>query len=185
MSTTATAMASVNNGPLVPAEFSIEVERIGTHLARKVSPDMVWEYVDCAGHWHAYDKDGKHPTLDARSEHVECNGGCGDDVCEGYDIPVYHCSICGEEIEPAVVVESPGPVEYVTGRMTWTVQVRQFVSEPRVSVRVLFDGKVFFGVAERVQSSGETVGGEAFGSATLVGAGPLGERQAKREAAVA
>jgi hypothetical protein len=168
--------ATVNGGPAVPASLSVEYEQIDVTVGTKTEPDWKWTYVDQAGHFHAWSDDtdrGQLPTLTSGTEHHACDFGHGAD-CEGYDVTVYSCAICGEEIEPKTVSHSPMGREYMRGRMTWTVQVEQHVGADPVSVRLTAPGVTYFGVAARTRSSltlGETP------RTTLVGISPLGRRK--------
>lgn len=75
-------------------------------------PDPGWEVVDGHGHVHRWALTGRDeyhrpealPTLIASSRHVPCDGSCGG-VCggEGYDVTVWHCRVCGEEVRPGFV----------------------------------------------------------------------------------
>ncbi|HEY9415197.1 MAG TPA: hypothetical protein VIQ30_10590 [Pseudonocardia sp.] len=185
MSTTGPVMVSINNGQPVSGVLTIDTEMIHVQLEREVRPDMRWEFVDAAGHWHAYDKNGRLPTIDARSEHVDCPGGCGSDSCEGYEVTIHYCAICGEEIKPKTKVTSPGPERWEPGRKSWRVEIEQPVTDEKVSVRIKAGDRVFFGIAIRGSWHTEGAPGLMRTRTTLVGTGPLGERPAKREAAVA
>lgn len=73
-------------------------------------PAVGWTYTDPAGHVHSYvlDRDGvpRLPTLEVRTEHRDCNGGCGDHACEGYDVTVWHCRECDAVVEPGFVQDT-------------------------------------------------------------------------------
>lgn len=176
-------LASINGGELVPAELTVETEQIEVTLSRKVEPNLTWTYTDVNGHFHAYDKDGKLPTLTARTEHRGCDMGHDDD-CEGYDVTVYECAICGEQVEPAVRVIEPGPREFIPGPTNWTVRALVDTSADRVSVRLTsgapLDRVELFGIAAAIRRDIE--GGPAGVRVwtTFAGAGPLGERKATR-----
>ena len=169
--------ASVNNGPAVGAELTAEQEQIEITSGTATKPDMRWEYVDQSGHFHAYDQDGKLPTLHERIEQMPCPGGCDDPGCEGYTVTRYHCSICGEEIEPQRLPDLEP--KYMPGRMSWSVVVEQEIPHGEtVSVRVTAGDRVAFGVAVSAGVDVGMVGGEVFARTTLVDASPLGWRKA-------
>lgn len=65
-------------------------------------PDPAWAFTDAAGHFHAYDSDGKLPTLTRVLNHVDCDGSCGG-VCDGagYSRTEYQCPLCDEYVVPA------------------------------------------------------------------------------------
>lgn len=173
-----TALASINNGPGVPATLTVEQEQIEVRSLTATRPDLRWEYVDQAGHFHAYDKDGKLPTLETRFEQLPCPGGCDDPGCEGYTVTHYHCAICGEEVEPGRV---PDPLTFVPGRTSWTVEVEARVTDERVSVRLTtgapLDPFEAFGVAARGNIRAEGGSGGVRVWTTLHGVTPLGYRQ--------
>lgn len=65
-------------------------------------PDPAWTFTDAAGHFHAYDSDGKLPTLNMVATHLDCDGTCGG-VCDGdgYSRTDYQCLLCDEFVVPA------------------------------------------------------------------------------------
>lgn len=65
-------------------------------------PDPAWTFTDAAGHFHAYDSDGKLPTLNMVATHLDCDGTCGG-VCDGdgYSRTDYQCLLCDEYVVPA------------------------------------------------------------------------------------
>ena len=71
----------INGGESMDAVLVKRQEMIEyrSNIARKADPR--WEFTDAAGHFHAYDLSRKNelPTLDARVEHVDCDGVCKDD----------------------------------------------------------------------------------------------------------
>jgi hypothetical protein len=153
---------------------SREVETIYSERATK--PDSAWEYTDPFGHWHAYADDGSLPTLDAKQEHVDCDGTCGG-LCEGegYKVTRYYCRICSAPVEPARVPDHE-PRNIFTG-WSWTVVVYTFIPPgEEMSVQVVAEDRTAFGVGV---SSGSTVRsrhGETDTRTTINGVGPLGWR---------
>lgn len=63
--------------------------------------DPTWAFTDASGHFHAYDGDGKLPTLRRLPIAKDCDGTCGD-ICQGdgYTAWAYQCILCDEFIEP-------------------------------------------------------------------------------------
>lgn len=183
MSGTIQGGASINNGPEVPATLTIDTEMIDVTMSTKTEPDMRWEYVDPFDHFHAYDKDGKLPTLVTRTEYRDCNG-CGDEECEGYDVTVYDCAICGAPVEPATITTAPVDREYRPGRTSWTVEVEQHITEERVSVVLTAGGRTLFGIAAasgNYRAEGGPAGMRVW--TKLYGVSPLGQRKARARAA--
>lgn len=82
-----------------------DVEYIRSDMNYK--PAVGWTHTDPAGHDHSYVLDGdgvpRLPTLECRLVHRDCNGGCGDHACEGYDVTVWHCRECDAVVEPGFV----------------------------------------------------------------------------------
>lgn len=64
-------------------------------------PDATWTFIDASGHFHAYDSDGKLPTLNSRRVIKDCDGTCGD-LCggDGFSDTVYECPLCEAPVEP-------------------------------------------------------------------------------------
>jgi len=181
----ASLLISIDNGPEIAGELTVETERIDVTTASKSRPDMGWEYIDASGHFHAWsdDKDSPLPTLDRRTEHVECDFGHEDD-CEGYDVDVYSCSICGEIIEPKRIVYSPVGREYRPGRTSWTVVAAERLEcDRRVSLKLTSDRGVFFGVGVVSGFAAEDGGGGVRFETSIHGVSPLGHRKAMTPAA--
>lgn len=185
MSSSTTALASINGSPNLPASLTIETEQITIESCTATRPDLRWERVDRAGHFHAYSSDGTLPTLEARDEQMPCPGGCDDPGCDGYTVTHYQCVICGEEIEPERVPDS-GPKTF-PGPTFWTVEVEQRATaqiEPSgvmVSIRVSHDGQEMFGAATR--GEWQAMSGGPAGvrlRTTYHGVTPLGRRKAAR-----
>lgn len=177
MNSQITGMVSINNETPTAGMLTIETEMVDVTLARKTSPDPNWTYVDSAGHYHALASDGTLPTLTATTEHRECGGACGADECEGYDVTVYECAICGAEVEPGRITTYPAGREFMPGRTSWTVQVPRNVDRGLLSVRVEVGDRTFFGVAERVSGRAEGGPDGIRVQTTLSGRWPLGERK--------
>lgn len=174
---------SINGRPPVPGELTTEMERIDVTREISVKPDPAWEHVDGQGHYHAWTADGELPTLTARTEHRPCDGVHRfpmAEPCEGYDVTLYACSVCDEDIEPGTVTRHRVP-EWISGREDWTVVVRDFVrDDDRVSVRVDTGEQVLFGFAIATDRMMDSEGGA---QTTLVGASALGRRKPQRELA--
>lgn len=155
-------------------------EVIRSNIATK--PDQRWEHIDSHGHFHAYDQDGKLPTLVTRPRHVDCDGSCGG-VCdgEGYNITEWFCAICDEQIEPGQV-DDHGPHRIPT-RKDWSIKVQSDapITGDKVTVRVeLEHGIVMFGVAHVGNWEGTFGFGRTDVTTTLYSASPLGTRSMAR-----
>lgn len=162
--------ASIDNGPAIPAELTVETEQIDVTPSVETKPDPKWTYTDPAGHFHAWTDSGELPTLTTRTEHVPCGD---DDCCEGYDEPYYVCAICGVEVEPGTITTTPSSRRYEPGRKSWTVKVQGHVTAERVSVRIAAEDRTVFGIATPVDVDPSGTGART----TLVGVSPLGYRK--------
>lgn len=146
------------------------------------APDLSWTFQDANGHFHAFDKGGDLPTLNAVPRHVDCDGSCGG-ICqgEGYNVIDYTCVLCGEVVEPGSL---PGPhSETLPTPVEWDVTVHGNVDllfgmiGQKVSVRAVTTprneatARAEFGIAV---VTAVTVDGDE-GEATLLGFGELGE----------
>lgn len=145
-----------DKGPFL-GSLQIDTEVIDVTSSRdSYKPDPKWEYVDKAGHWHAFTSDGKHPTMERYEKPVPCDGSCGG-VCggEGYSETRYRCRACGKRVKPNFVVDKPAfTPQRIPGRSDWRVNVAgRFEAMPavrhpdQVTVRVTQDGRTFFGLA--------------------------------------
>lgn len=181
--TTGTATEiTLNSGTPMPGELHIEVDIITVESATATKPDPTWTHTDAAGHWHAYDNDGKLPTLEPRTRHVDCDGihdfgDQADEDCDGYDVTDWHCRICGEQVEPKRLPDR-GPRE-IPGRKHWWVQLvtDREIAVDRAVVRVKVGDRLYFGVAA-VRT--ESMEGDSHGfrvTSRIDGIGPLGERR--------
>lgn len=173
----------VDNRPAVKGSLEMGTDMVDATSMHETRPNLAWEMVDPAGHFHAWDRDGKTlPTLDSHTRHVDCEGdhvgGTEDLTC--YDVRYYACKICGWEVTPERFPD-PGP-HLIPGRSWWTATVEGLELEYGQTVSVVLsagDGAArYFGVA-RVGTTGGigAVGGEFTAMATLHGAGPLGRKR--------
>jgi hypothetical protein len=178
----------VNNDVPVAGTINIEYEQlyVGT-IAEPTKPDPSWEFVDAAGHFHAYDIDGKLPTLVAKTYADDSSGGDlePDDDPDGewddqpWSITVDACRICGEHVTPGRIPAAR--VDYMPGRMHWTVTVARYLPVGgNVTVRIDMGATMAFGVglvtAARVGRSA-TSEPVMVGESTIIGNGPLGRRK--------
>lgn len=176
MSTMRTVEIVINDGEPEAGEFSIEVEQIDVSGSWRWDP--TWEFIDARGHFHAYAKDGKTPTL--MTKLVPATGYDDEDEPYDYEASVLACRACGEVINPGMV-SSAGWREFAPGLMTWTVIVNRMVEgTDSVSLRVTSGEQLFFGIARLVGHRWD--GGRRF--TEFVGDSPLGERKARRPAEV-
>lgn len=104
---------TVNDRSIPVVEFEREMPDV--EYVRSISaslPDPGWSVYDSHGHLHQWARAGREamgrkdslPTLVGLSRQMPCNGACGG-ACggEGYTITVYHCAMCGDEVEPGLI----------------------------------------------------------------------------------
>jgi hypothetical protein len=167
----------IDDLPATEGELHVEFDRVEVS-SRSMRPDPGWEFVDAAGHYHAWagkEKDYTLPTLVQKVERVPFEYPDEDDESEDYEIRHYHCMICDEQIEPGLVAP-PLYREFAQGRMSWRVVVPVHVPiRQRASVRVSVGEKLYFGVG--VASEGTYVS-DGRARTTIIGASELGERKA-------
>jgi hypothetical protein len=146
-------------------------------------PDLAWEFVDEAGHYHAWTKDGQMPTVDRNVERIPCRGfSCvlihddDEETCGGDEKVTIVCKLCGEVVEPKYTVDHSR--QFLPGRSYWNADVYGVHLHPGDRVSVSFatahDGHVrWFGIAQ--------VGAISIKDSTYVttihGAGPLGRKK--------
>jgi hypothetical protein len=176
--------ASLNGGPELPCAFNVETEMLHVRSASASKPDPSWEHVDAAGHFHAYDLDGKLPTLEARHEDMVCND---DDCCDGdeYTIITMHCVLCGEEVEPRRIPDAEQ--RFIPGRVSYELTLHDEIPDGRFSVRVFTRAGEWFGIGDgRLDSVRATLG--SVSRTYRVWCGPMGRRNipklAKAEATI-
>lgn len=169
---------TIDDGPAMPGVLIIEqyYEVIRSNIATK--PDQRWEHVDSHAHFHAYDQDGKLPTLVARPKHIDCDSSCGG-VCEGegFDITEWFCSICDERVEPRRV-DDHGPHSIPT-RRDWSVKVESDrpIAGDKVTIRAdVGHDLVMFGIAKVGGWEGTISSDRSDLVTTLYSASPLGTR---------
>jgi hypothetical protein len=170
----------VNGGDILLGSLSIRQDH-QTMWTDLPTADPKWEFTDSNGHYHAHSIENEHdpyPTLDRRSEHVDCDGSCGG-VCEdeGYTVSKYSCRICKEEIEPGL---SPGPHSFtVPGLREWSCTVNARIEgDHLLSVCMIYEGQVVrFGTVTPTDVRCESDSRGQRWETTLVGVGPLGSRK--------
>lgn len=169
----------VNDSPVLRALLLIEHEDRVERFERIDDPDPTWEYVDAAGHFHAWAAERKTPTLVTSSRHIDDHGTECDlgDRCEGYDITVWNCAICGEEIAPAFITRRNATLTF-PGLTSWTVEAvvldAELIGAESVTVRLGGEDRERFG---RAAVTGWRADGDGRITLTLTGWGELGERQ--------
>jgi len=181
-----------NSGWTALGRFHVEVEDLDvTTISPPTKPDPAWEFVDAAGHFHAWDDMGKLPTLMSKEitvqpesdEDVEDDGDADEDEWEdenpAWSYTVQACMICGEQVTPGRIPDSKP--DRVLGRMSWSVEVehRLPVGE-RVVVRVHSGTRTAFGVGIVTSARGVRLRERdplTSGWSTITGAGPLGWRK--------
>jgi hypothetical protein len=178
-------LASINDGPLLPAVYEVDQQVLDISSDRATKPDPAWSLVDDAGHFHAFDADGSLPTLDGTRVPMPCDGSCGG-VCEGegYSVTRYTCRACGQEVRPVWVPDVAARTATMPGMKDWSVQVEfhdqpppQWKRDDLVSVRLEDDPEgVRFGLGYCVGRSVARGLDGVVVTVTISGAGPLGTR---------
>jgi hypothetical protein len=143
------------------------------------TPDLAWEFVDEAGHFHAWTKDGQLPTVDRHVERIPCGHMHGDleelEECGGSERVTIVCKLCGEDVEPKYNVDHSR--QFIPGRSYWSADIYGVHLHPGDKVSVVFANghtgrALWFGIAE--------VGPISIEDSTYVtrlnGAGPLGRK---------
>ncbi len=170
--------ASINSGPDLPAELTIEQEFTVIRSERATRPDPAWTFTDDARHFHAWSGDRDLPTLDTRSRNAPCDGSCGG-VCdgEGYTVTEHFCRICGQQIEPGRLPDQ-GEKRIPTARH-WHLLVDSdrtlAQTGEHVSVRIVRDFLGYFGVAVVTSMSMASLGNEVRVTTRLDGGSQLGD----------
>ncbi len=180
---------SIDGGPTLPGQLEINQDIIVEPVSGARKPDPSWEYVDQAGHYHAYTENGRLPTLDVKYEQVPCGGSCGD-VCggEGYTVDHHHCRICGEEVKPATLPDTDPVI--CPGLKHWTVTVESAQASSDEQILGPFLSAPAGQVSVRVDTSSHAARRRHFGvgivanvnsrpgaiTAEIIGTGELGSR---------
>lgn len=173
-----TISASINGKPLIAAEIEVHTEPID--VTTEFEPDPTWSTVDSNGHFHAFTRDNTLPTLLATQIQMPCDGQhlvpMEDEFCEGYIKTEYHCTICDEEIKPAMRHTSGR--KYAPGIKSWTINVTGNAADlwqlsGLVSVRVESEGKTYFGIGHFALRTAESSGAA---TGLITGRGELGTR---------
>lgn len=164
--------------------LTVEQERIFVGSDRATKPDPSWEFVDKAGHWHAFAMDGELPTLERYEKRVPHDGSCGG-VCEGEGtVEVrYRCRACGKRVRPAWVPDEAARTATMPGRQSWSVTIKgvdppgppggSFGPGAKASVRVDFGLRTYFGIAA---FCGGLMDVSGWWSLELAGVSELGQR---------
>jgi hypothetical protein len=149
------ATASINGGPFMAAEFEMNQSwvDVSTLAARRFDP--CWEFVDAVGHFHAFDHDGKLPTL-TRVEEFVAYQEPDEDGEEGYTITRLDCSLCGETVKPDYVPDDPRKV--IPGRVDFRLTVQAVVPRDRFSVVVRTSDRVWFGYGAGAYAAADDYG---------------------------
>ncbi len=170
--------ALIVNGQLTErATFEITREMIEMTTLPGREPDHTWFKLDANGHYHAFNKEGELPTLDARYADVRTFGDMeAEDVFVGW-----FCAICGEMVEPKYKpitpsgFTSPAPGRISWGGEFWLPATDAILSSgTQVSIRVPEFRR--FGIAEITEADGESSHRSIRYS--YVGIGELAERKA-------
>ncbi len=162
------ATVSINGGDPVRCGFGVHVERVDVSSFGHYEPDQSWEWVDPAGHYHAFDHDGQLPTLVSRVHEeppedepvevaeptaVDDGDDYWDEFAESYPETRSHCLLCDAEVEPRYrYVDTSGYHQYAPGRTSYELSVDGPVPTERFSVAVTIGDKVYFGFAAGAQA---------------------------------
>lgn len=170
----------IDNGPLLRANLRVWTDEVEVTTLGATRPDPSWSKVDNAGHFHAWDKAGKLPTLKLHTALEGCPlAHCDHEECEGWERSWYACVECADPVEPGRLPD-PGR-KFMPGMSHWSVLVTEIPWDQAIVLR----GRrvsVVFHRGERVQAFGFAMGGPASGElgglaeAILHGAGPLAQR---------
>lgn len=183
-----TVMIKVDNRDAVKGALEMGVDEVDVTTLGATKPNLAWEHVDPAGHFHAWDREGTLPTLDRHTQHVGCDMptscGQGDDEegdCPGYNRTFYVCKICAE-VEPIRIPDVDR--KFLPGRSWWNATVETLEPlEYGTLVSVVLtagDGAArYFGVAQVGASTTTFQVGDLPGLITtnLHGTGPLGRKR--------
>jgi hypothetical protein len=147
---------SIDGGEPVPGVLTLDPELISVRSRSATVPDLAWEMVDRAGHFHAFDGDGNLPTLEPRPRRVACDGSCGGSCRgEGFVATDWFCLVCGVLVVPGRVLATG--TKFIAGPVRWRVEVEASVVRGRqVSVVASEAGVVWFGVGVAGASSAES-----------------------------
>lgn len=141
---------SLNGAAPVPCQLSIQTDQIDVSTFTASKPDPSWEFVDAAGHFHAFDHEGNLPTVARREELIRAEPDA-EELDDDWDVSEYTiihmvCALCGERIEPRRVPDNP--YRTIPGRTSYTVTLHSPIPDGRFSVVVRLTDKVWFGFGE-------------------------------------
>ncbi len=149
----------INGGPDLRCGFRVETQQIDvTSMLGLSEPDHAWQFIDTAGHYHSFDRDGRLPTLKEEAEYVgpEWTTEYGDEVeLRRWMI----CKLCSEEIAPKYLYVPPPERQLIPGRTDYHLTVfGETLPEGTFSVVVTWSGRVrYFGI-------GRAAGNETYES---------------------
>lgn len=152
---TPNATLSIDGAAEIPCSLAVTTQAIEvSSFSGTSSPDLAWTFVDEAGHFHAFDHDGKLPTLETRTVWHAYEEPDEDTGETGYEVSTSHCILCGEEVNAKYVTSFDPGRRLAPGRTEWKLT---FTADapPRFSAVVRTDGRTYFGIAETVYRRGE------------------------------
>lgn len=128
--------ASIDGGPFLSAQLTVDQEITLVRSSTAVKPDHAWSETDPAGHVHRFaDGSDKVPSALKLSRPVPCDGSCGG-ACEGEgaSVPVWTCFQCGANVTPRFVPDYNARTfgVPVRGPMQWTLTLEEFSTRPLV-----------------------------------------------------
>ena len=124
--------------------------------------DPEWTLVDRAGHFHAFDKAGKTPTLVGETEIYFCVD-CNDD----HERDTMHCRLCGVVVEPRLINKGPTQTSIRGPRLTELKVPVEVAGD--VSVRLVSKGGELFGTMTVTLVESEEADGHIDARTTLHG----------------
>lgn len=159
-----------------------------TTMMEERRPNLAWEFVDHAGHYHAWAKDETLPTADRNVRHVTCREADHlhtdldeAEECGGEEQITTVCKLCAEPVEPAYVTEAPAP-QSMPGRSFWTADIFGVHLAPGSKVSLSFSepatGRVrYFGIASVVGIGIQGHNGDITCVTKMYGDGPLSRKK--------
>lgn len=133
------------------AECTLELTQQNIHLGPMTvsKPDPAWCVVDVNRHFHAFDSDGKTPTLAPITQEVWCL-----DCDEFHDETSFVCALCAEQVSLEAAYRTITETNTsLPGERSMEVRVPKFFEvQSKHSVVCTTNGLQFFGIMLAVES---------------------------------
>lgn len=165
-------------------EVTSEVIDVSTAAGSQV-PNLAWEFVDEAGHYHSFTKSEELPTLQRSVIHHPADEAevpdDDEEIPDGWDEIIHVCRLCAQPVAPQYVADHSTKV--IPGRSFWEATLYGVHLEIGTKVSVAFstphDGRVrYFGVADVLANNiTSTLQDEVAYVTKLYGDGPLGRKR--------